>query len=603
MFRSFKRRFFPNPFDAMLDRLEKKKGKRIVIAWNRGLGDIALGLYAMVLRIHEKIENPEIFFVTRPNLQQGFSLLEKVTTIIDFDWKRGDKICLQKSLKKLGMDPKEFDLVIENPSPTDWVYWQRGKVVPKLRWDPSWEDLWKKFGLSSKEGKTRYIAIQVEAETNYGLWRNLPLEKWGELLDRLERLEDVKVVLFGFEKKVEFPHKNLIDLRGKTSLYELLSIIKNCCHHLILPDSGILSMAYYLDVSFDLHIISLWADPNHGILKQNVASPNRLLRHTPFIGKNRDLSFLSMAQVMDALFMPKALQHCPFVDKIEQKGFSSVGLILLAAGEASRLGRGPKGLVEIAGKPLFSWIIKTLPKEVPIAIMTSLNNHEAIVAFFEKHAFFERKIFFFSQSERHFLDEKGKVMKEKGPDGNGALFSSFQNSLAWSYFQEQKIDVISVIAVDNPLAKPLDSSFLALFEEDQVDVALQCIEEKEANSSMGVLIQRERGGIEIAEYMELDPSIEPCYRYTGTIAFRFSFFQECAQRNLPLHRIWKHRGTKSFWKEEKFLFDVLPFAKKVQALCYPKEKIFAPLKRGEDLEGIEKILFSERFYTICNQSD
>lgn len=66
----------------MLERTAKKGGKKILLGWNRGLGDIALGLYAMVQRIREIVPNAEITFVVRENLRDGFSMLEGVKTIV-----------------------------------------------------------------------------------------------------------------------------------------------------------------------------------------------------------------------------------------------------------------------------------------------------------------------------------------------------------------------------------------------------------------------------------------------------------------------------------------------------------------------------------------
>ncbi|MBI5273582.1 MAG: hypothetical protein HY860_00830, partial [Chlamydiales bacterium] len=74
-------------------------------------------------------------------------------------------------------------------------------------------------------------------------------------------------------------------LRGETSLEEMLCIIKNHCRDLIVPDSGILSMTYYVDEQFPLNIYSMWSDPRQGILKQKVSSPNALLTHHPFIAE------------------------------------------------------------------------------------------------------------------------------------------------------------------------------------------------------------------------------------------------------------------------------------------------------------------------------
>src|SRR5690606_13529270 len=99
---------------------------------NRGLGDIALGLYAIVQRIRFWIPHAEIVFLVRKNLMDGFSLLDGVDAIAAPDWTRGEPYDVYATLKALGRDAKEFDWVIPWPSPTDWVRWQRGYLVPRL---------------------------------------------------------------------------------------------------------------------------------------------------------------------------------------------------------------------------------------------------------------------------------------------------------------------------------------------------------------------------------------------------------------------------------------------------------------------------------------
>ena len=298
MFRTLSRIFLPNRLDWLCRRARRRHHRRILLAWNRGLGDIALGLYAIVSRIRYWIPDAEITFLIRENLQDGFSLLPGVSTIVAQDWKRGEPYDVKETLQKLGRDVKDFDLIIPWPSPTDWVNWQYGKLVPRLAWNSAHDELWKKFNLS--DGFT-YIGAQVVAETNYGLWRNWPEERWFELFEKLKRHEKVRVILFGYGAEPHFGHEQIIDLRGRTSLFEMLSIIKNRCRHLIVPDSGILSMAYYLDAAFPLQVLSLWADPKHGILKQNVASPNPLLVHRPLIGEHRDLRSVSADEVLSYL--------------------------------------------------------------------------------------------------------------------------------------------------------------------------------------------------------------------------------------------------------------------------------------------------------------
>jgi ADP-heptose:LPS heptosyltransferase len=245
------------------------------------------------------VPDAQIVFLVRKNLLDGFSLLEGVEAIASPGWERGKPYDVKKSLLELGRNPKEFDLILEWPNPTDWVRWQHGNLVPRLSWNKEHDDLWKKFDLPDG---CIYIGAQASAETNYGLWRNWPEERWREFFQKLKQYKKARVLLFGFGSEPLFESDQVIDLRGKTTLFELLSIVKNCCHHLIAPDSGVLSMAYYLDAVFPLQIVSLWADPKHGVLKQNVASPNPLLVHRPLIGSHRDCSTIEVHQVLSTLF-------------------------------------------------------------------------------------------------------------------------------------------------------------------------------------------------------------------------------------------------------------------------------------------------------------
>jgi len=48
-------------------------------------------------------------------------------------------------------------------------------------------------------------------------------------------------------------------------------------------------------------VISLWGDPNQGVLKQAVPSPNSGLKHIPIIGSNRDITKIKVEEVMDIL--------------------------------------------------------------------------------------------------------------------------------------------------------------------------------------------------------------------------------------------------------------------------------------------------------------
>lgn len=548
----------------MLRRMARKGGRRILLGWNRGLGDIPLGLYAMVERIRERVSDAEITFVTRDNLVEGFSLLERVKVIGVPDWKRGEPYSIDPALKR------QFDLVIEWPRPTDWVSWQLSKVVPRLKWDPKNDSLYEKFGLSDKEV---YVGVQVVTETQHGPWRNWPLERWEELFDRLEKM-GVKVILFGYGDQPQFQRKNIVDLRGKTTLLELLSILQFRVSALVLPDSGIASIAYYLDVSFPIQMVTLWADPQ-GILKQDVHSPNPQLIHTPLIASQRDLSLIKVGDVMRQLASLK-----------------TTGAIILAGGQGTRLGcEGPKGLYSIEGKTLFEWICEKAPKHSSIAIMTSPLNHKETVAYFEKNHFFGLDISFFQQEMDPLLDEAKTPLDLLAPNGNGSVFRSFVKAGLAERFAKKGIDVVTVTNVDNPLSDPFDAELIASLRLKKADVVAQCIEKEEADQKMGAFIEKEG---KVIEYTELDPSVQYRYAYSGQLGFSLPFFCQMAEVDLPIHWVEKNVSGKKVWKGEKFIFDVFPHAKRVKPFCVPKETHYAPVKGPESLGKVQQLLRERR---------
>ena len=113
------------------------------------------------------------------------------------------------------------------------------------------------------------------------------------------------------------PFSNVIDLRGKTSILEVLSIIKNKCSYLILPDGGILSLTYFLDINFPIKIVSLWND-YQGVLKQRVRSPNQMLEHIPIV-TTKSLMKVPAERVIQLLFEDKKKGKSINLKKIAEK--------------------------------------------------------------------------------------------------------------------------------------------------------------------------------------------------------------------------------------------------------------------------------------------
>jgi ADP-heptose:LPS heptosyltransferase len=298
MLKGLWRRYGPNPFDALLRKAQRAGHTRFLICWNRGLGDIALGLYALVHRIRAFIPQATVTFLTRPDLQAGFQLLDGVHALACPEWKRGVPFDLADTLSRLELHASSYDVLLERPDPTRWLMWQLGTLVPKMRWDPVWDALAHRFPLT---GERPWVGVHVQTETSYAYEKNWPVSHWRALFARLAEERGRRIVLFGFRPEPSFEHPAILDLRGKTTLHEMLAIIKNRCSSLVLPDSGVLSLTYYLDAVFPIHVISLWADPHQGILRQRVSSPNPALRHHALRGRREDISTISVDQVLQCL--------------------------------------------------------------------------------------------------------------------------------------------------------------------------------------------------------------------------------------------------------------------------------------------------------------
>ncbi len=291
----------PNPFDALLKKASKENKSRFLIAWNRGLGDIPLGLFALIYRIRSWIPHASIFFLTRSDLAPAFEMLQNIYVLISKEWKRGQPIDISQALEKHQLSIDFFDLVWEKLDPTNWFKWQKGKLVPKLNWNPKWDALSDHYHL--KENQI-YIGVHVDTETgmHYGYEKNWPLIHWQQLFKKIEEETKANILLFGLKPSSPFLMKSVIDLRGKTTFFEMLSIIKNKCLCVVAPDSGVLSIVYYLYAYFPLRLISLWADPKQGILRQNVSSPNKYLNHIPLIAKEKQMDTISVDRVFKGLF-------------------------------------------------------------------------------------------------------------------------------------------------------------------------------------------------------------------------------------------------------------------------------------------------------------
>lgn len=300
-----------------------------------------------------------------------------------------------------------------------------------------------------------------------------------------------------------------------------------------------------------------------------------------------------------------------------------VGCILIAGGQGTRLHfDGPKGLfpiTPITKKSLFQFFSekvvaasKRVGRPLALAIMTSPLNDSITRDFFSSHQRFgldETQLSFFCQSTLPFLDDLGNLFLEtekciaEGPDGNGSCLSAFVKSGIWENWRAQGISYINSVLIDNPLADPFDAELIGFHHAKQTEVTIKCTARLDAAEKVGLLV-KEAGHVRVVEYSELPENEraerlpDGTWKHTCTNISLFCWNMEFVNRtchiSLPLHRAYKkafslQKGPCMAWKFEKFIFDLLPFAHNVQALLYPRDRCFAPLKNATGADSPETV--------------
>jgi ADP-heptose:LPS heptosyltransferase len=294
-------RTFGTEFDRALARARTDSRKRFLFFWNRGLGDIALGLVPLFLRIRAELPGAKIEVVTREELRQAFDLVGIDGLHVIRDLQREARVRLAVAAPGLGIALDRYCAIFEYPDPNRWLVGRRHEFPPALPWIRAWDPLAR--GLCDRADGRVVIGAHVHSETAsyYGYVKDWPTERWAEILRRFGDDSRVQWVLLGNRADARLEGPNVLDLRGRTGFAELMALIKNRCRILIAPDSGILTMAYYLDAPFTLDVISLWADPRQGILLQDCPSPNPRLNHVALRSPGEDIRRLAVEDVEKAL--------------------------------------------------------------------------------------------------------------------------------------------------------------------------------------------------------------------------------------------------------------------------------------------------------------
>ena len=299
-----------------------------------------------------------------------------------------------------------------------------------------------------------------------------------------------------------------------------------------------------------------------------------------------------------------------------------VAALLVAGGQGSRLGYdGPKGCYSIGpvtGAPLFYFHARKILARsirygavIPFYVMTSEANNAATVKCFEENDYFGLNpddVFFFTQGMWPGMTPEGKIILDApghvfmSPDGHGGLLAALKRSGALDDMKKRGIASVFFFQVDNPLVEIADPAFIGYHVQQKSEYSLKLCAKRDPYEKVGMPMQfgdRYR----MVEYTEM--SDEQCNRKAknGQLYFLYgspaihvfdrAFLAREASKAMPLHLAFKKIPTvgadgkvvksdgPNGYKFEKFIFDILPNAKRAAFLAFDQKDEFSPVKNAE----------------------
>ena len=303
-------------------------------------------------------------------------------------------------------------------------------------------------------------------------------------------------------------------------------------------------------------------------------------------------------------------------------GKGSVGVVLVAGGQGSRLGfDGPKGAYSVgpvSGASLFEIHARKVlalqekyGADIPFYIMTSQLNDAPTRAFFAEHNYFglsPENVLFFTQRMWPALDPDGKFLLDApghifvSPDGHGGTITALQQTGMLDDMERRGIKTLFYFQVDNPLVEVAEPRFIGLHLKEGADMSIKVCAKRDPKEGLGIVARRGDRNM-IVEYSELTPEQMEETLPDGNLKLRFGsvaihlisfdFLKKEAGAQLPLHVAHKKvpyvddagnlvKPTEpNAYKFEKFIFDIIPDAEKSINVEFAREEEFSPVKNAE----------------------
>ena len=338
------------------------------------------------------------------------------------------------------------------------------------------------------------------------------------------------------------------------------------------------------------------------------------------------------------------IEHIPFVDKHKlekdrEEFLTKTGedviknnkyaVVTMAGGQGTRLGHdGPKGTFKLNVKPNAKYLFEILAEnllrenkkynvEIPWYIMTSTENNEKTVSFFEEHNYFgypKENIKFFKQGNLPLLSEEGKLLIDENynikiaSDGNGSIYKSMKNEGILSDMKKRGIEWIFIGAVDNAILNMCDPILIGLTIDEKNEIASKSVVKANPHEKVGVFCKKDNKPA-VIEYTELpeqlaeetDEEGELLYGESHIMCNLYSLnaLEKIANQNLPYHSAHKKanyidekgnfiKSTEpNAYKYEAFIFDGFNYFDNMTILRGIREEDFAPIKNKEGVDSPE----------------
>lgn len=313
---------------------------------------------------------------------------------------------------------------------------------------------------------------------------------------------------------------------------------------------------------------------------------------------------------------------------IEAIKYNKFATVTMAGGQGTRLGhKGPKGTFIFdpeKNKSIFETLCDTLKEAwrkydtvIPWYLMTSRENNDATVKFFEENNYFgypKEAIKFFKQGELPMISLNGKIlldkngMIKKAANGHGGTLQSMEKAGVLDEMKANGIEWVFVNGVDNVLVKPVDPLLIGMSIHNKVLGAVKSIEKTDPKENVGVFCRKNKK-VGVVEYTEIseemanlrDDDRSLVYGDANAIFHLYNIkgLEKVSELSLPYHTAKKKAdyidengkeviGDKpNAYKFEMFIFDSYEMFDDVVVLRVKREEEFAPIKNAQGADSPE----------------